>query len=198
MSGLARGIEKKWISLCILAAVFKAIPAAIAVRDDPEILITVSQAREGFEIRASYRSPLNQCQAYALLTDFSSNEPTEGIKSSKVIRLSQNTTRVEQVIEDRVLFFPIRFDSVIDYTEYPVSGMDLKQVKGYFKDYQAKWLLSPTEGGTVFSYEAFILPDSIIPRFVVEHFMSSRIHARFEKMALRAKSRVSLTPERCQ
>jgi len=42
------------------------------------------------------------------------------------------------------------------------------------------------------------LPDSIIPRFVVEHFMTSRIQTRFEKMEQRAKARANFLPERCR
>ncbi len=86
----------------------------LADRGDQGISIRVAQVRNGFEVQASYMSPLNNCQAYVLLTDFSSNEPSEGIKSSKITRLSDHKVRVEQEVEDRVLFFPLRFDSVID------------------------------------------------------------------------------------
>jgi hypothetical protein len=192
------GSVRKLAYLCLALIVGGSASEVFADPVAQSISIRVTQVRNGFEVQASYMAPLNNCQAYALLTDFSSNEPSEGIKSSKITRLSDNTVRVEQVVEDRVLFFPIRFDSVIDYIEHPIHGMDLKQVKGYFKEYQAKWKLIPQDHGTLFSYEAFILPDSIIPRFVVEHFMTSRIHTRFEKMEQRAKARANFIPERCR
>jgi hypothetical protein len=40
-----------------------------------------------------------------LLTDFSAGEPSDGIKASKMTRLSENTVRVEQRVEDKTLFF---------------------------------------------------------------------------------------------
>ena len=165
---------------------------------DSAIAIHVSQANGGFEVRASYFAPLSQCQAYALLTDFSQQEPSEGIKSSKAIRLSENTIRVEQRIEDRIGFFSTQFDSVIDYTQYPMSGIDLRQVKGYFKEYHGSWRLTPNAEGTLFSYDAFILPDSAIPMFVIEYFMNARIQKRFVKMAQKAKSKSDYVPEQCR
>ena len=171
---------------------------SLAGNSDSSILIQVSQVNGGFDIQASYLAPLSQCQAYALLTDFSEGEPTEGVKSSKVTRLSENTIRVEQQVEDKILFFTTRFDSIIDYTEFPITGMDLRQIQGYFKEYRGSWRLIPSNGGTVFSYKAFLLPDSAIPLFVIEHFMNARIQKRFEKMALRARSKVGVMPDQCK
>lgn len=169
-----------------------------AVGIDSAIAIQVSQANNGFEVRASYFAPLSQCQAYVLLTDFSEDSPTEGIKSSKVTHLSENTVRVEQRIEDRIGFFSTQFDSVIDYTKYPMTGMDLRQVKGYFKEYRGSWRLASNTGGTLFSYTAFLLPDSAIPMFVIEYFMNKRVQKQFEKMAQKAKSKSDYVPEQCK
>ncbi|WP_353202983.1 hypothetical protein [Polynucleobacter sp.] len=169
-----------------------------AVGIDSAIAIQVSQANNGFEVRASYFAPLSQCQAYVLLTDFAEESPTEGIKSSKVTHLSENTVRVEQRIEDRIGFFSTQFDSVIDYTKYPITGMDLRQVKGYFKEYRGSWRLASNAGGTQFSYTAFLLPDSAIPMFVIEYFMNKRVQKRFEKMAQKAKNKSDYVPEQCK
>ena len=84
------------------------------------------------------------------------------------------------MVEDRFLFFTTKFESIIDYTEYPMRGMDLRQVKGYFKEYHGSWRLIPREGGTLFTYQAFILPESSIPMFLIEHFMNNRVQQRFE------------------
>jgi hypothetical protein len=162
------------------------------------ISVEIRQAGGGFDIHGSYLSPLTQCQAYVLLTDFSSDEPSEGIKSSKITRLSDHTIRVEQMVEDRFLFFTTKFDSIIDYTEHPMRGMDLRQVKGYFKEYRGSWRLIPKEGGTLFTYQAFILPESSMPMFLIEHFMNNRVQQRFEKMANRAYRKKDFIPERCQ
>lgn len=189
MTWLLRGL---WISLSILGG------ATHASNVDSSIAIQVSRANGGFEVNASYFAPLSQCQSYVLLTDFSDSIPSEGIQSSKVTRLNENTVRVEQQVEDKVLFFSTRFESIIDYTEYPMTGMDLKQIQGYFKEYRGSWRLKPSTSGTLFVYNAFLLPDSAIPMFVIEQFMNGRIQKRFEKMALRANSKMGIIPDQCK
>jgi hypothetical protein len=171
---------------------------SIASNIDSGITIQISQVHGGFEVRGSYFAPLSQCQAYVLLTDFSEVEPSEGIKSSKVIRLSDNTIRVEQRVDDKIGFFSTQFDSVIDYTQHPMIGMDLRQVKGYFKEYRGSWRLAKNAEGTLFSYTAFLLPDSAIPMFVIEYFMNARVQKRFEKMVQKARSKSDYIPEQCK
>ena len=161
------------------------------------ISVALRQLNGGFDIRASYQSPLTQCQAYVLLTDFSSEEPSAGIQSSKVVRLSDTVVRVEQWVEDRFLFFTSQFESIMEYTKHPISGLDFRQTKGYFKEYQGSWRLIPNAQGTLFTYQAFILPDSAIPLVVIEYFMNQRVQKRFEKMATRAQSKKNVMPERC-
>ena len=189
MTWLLKGL---WIGFSVLGSV------ALASNVDSSIAIQVSRANGGFEVNASYFAPLSQCQSYVLLTDFSDSTPSEGVQSSKVTRLNENIVRVEQQVEDKVLFFSTRFESIIDYTEYPMTGMDLKQIQGYFKEYRGSWRLKPSAGGTLFIYNAFLLPDSAIPMFVIEHFMNGRIQKRFEKMALRAKSKAGVVPDQCK
>jgi len=191
-------LSPKRLSLCLLVLGSICYGRLNASNIDSAITVEVSQANGGFEVRARYFAPLSQCQAYALLTDFSQQEPSEGVKSSKTIRLSENTIRVEQRIEDKIGFFSTQFDSVIDYTKCPMTGMDLRQVKGYFKEYRGSWRLTPNAVGTIFSYDAFILPDSAIPMFVIEYFMNARIQKRFEKMAQKAKSKSDYVPEQCR
>jgi hypothetical protein len=165
---------------------------------DSAIAIQVSQVNNGFEVRASYFAPLSQCQAYVLLTDFSEDNPSEGIKSSKVTHLSENTVRVEQRIEDRVGLFSTQFDSMINCTKYPMTGMDLRQVKGFFLRIHRFLALSIKSGGTLFSYIEFLLPDLATPIFVIEYFMNKRVQKQFKKMAQRAKSKSDYVPEQCK
>jgi len=191
-------LSTKFLLLCLLIGGYVWHSRSEAIGTDSAITIQVSQVNNGFEVRASYFAPLSQCQSYVLLTDFSEDSLTEGIKSSKVTHLSENTVRVEQRIEDRIGLFSAQFDSVIDYTKYPMTGMDLRQVKGYFKEFQGSWRLASNAGGTLFSYTAFLLPDSVIPMFVTEYFMNKRVQKRFEKMAQIAKSKSDYVPEQCK
>jgi hypothetical protein len=191
-------LSTKLLLLYLLIAGYIWHSRSEAVGIDSAISIQVSQVNNGFEVRASYFVPLSQCQAYVLLTDFSEDTLTEGIKSSKVTHLSENTVRVEQRIEDRIGLFSTQFDSVIDYTKYPMIGMDLRQIKGYFKEYNGSWRLASNAGGTLFSYNAFLLPDSVIPMFVTEYFINKRVQKRFEKMAQNAKSKSDYVPEQCK
>ena len=187
-----------WLLKGLLISLSFWVSATHAGNVDSSIAIQVSRVNGGFEVNANYFAPLSQCQSYVLLTDFSDNMPSEGIQSSKVTRLNEKTVRVEQQVEDKVLFFSTRFESIIDYTEYPMTGMDLKQIQGYFKEYRGSWRLKPSAEGTLFIYKAFLLPDSAIPMFVIEHFMSGRIQKRFERMALRANRKAGIIPDQCK
>lgn len=196
MGVLARTVKPCLIY--ILAGYLFVITSASASMLNGAVSVHLFPMDGGFEVKASYATPLSQCQAYALLTNFSDNEPSEAIRSSKVTRLSENTVRVEQRIEDTTLLFSTQFDSIIDYTEIPSKAMQFKQVKGYLKEYRGSWLLTPIEGGTLFAFTAFLQLDSIFPQFLIKQFLLARMESRFEKMAARAKARVDLIPDQCK
>lgn len=193
---LARSVKLSLIYA--LAGYLFVIASASADKLNSALSVQLFPMDGGFEVKASYATPLSQCQAYALLTNFSDNEPSEAIRSSKVKRLSENTVRVEQRIEDTSLLFSTQFDSIIDYREVASKALQFTQVKGYLKEYHGSWLLTPIEGGKLFTFDAFLQLDSIFPQFLVKQFLLSRMENRFEKMAARAKERVEVIPNQCK
>jgi hypothetical protein len=104
-SAMSNKTIRYWLGLIVIA--WTGLASAITIS------VEIRQTGGGFDIQGSYMSPLTQCQAYVLLTDFSSDEPSEGIKSSKITRMSDQTIRVEQMVEDRFLFFTTKFESII-------------------------------------------------------------------------------------
>ena len=57
--------------LCLALIFGGSASEVLADTVDQSISIRVAQVRNGFEVQASYMAPLNNCQAYVLLTDFS-------------------------------------------------------------------------------------------------------------------------------
>jgi hypothetical protein len=79
-SAMSNKTIRYWLGLIVIA--WTGLASAITIS------VEIRQTGGGFDIQGSYMSPLTQCQAYVLLTDFSSDEPSEGIKSSKITRMS--------------------------------------------------------------------------------------------------------------
>ena len=163
--------------------------AAWAQSADYQVKVDVQQQGNTFVTTASYRLPLKQCQAWRFITDYESARNIPGIVESKATRLSEGKARVERVMQDRILLFPIRMRSVIDYTELPQRGTDFVQVEGETKSYQGQWRLEDEGDSTVFRYRAVSEPNSALPMAVIRYFISNRLQSSFEAMAQYGASR---------
>jgi hypothetical protein len=82
-----------------------------------DVQATVSAIDGRFQINASYLVPTNICSAFIFLTDYEGAKNIPGIVESKVISRSGNKVRVQRVVEEEILFFPIEIQSVVEYTE---------------------------------------------------------------------------------
>ena len=145
--------------------------------------VDVRQQGSVFVTQASFRLPLSMCQAWRFITDYDSARLIPGIVESRNQRLSERTVRVERVMQDRILFFPIRMRSVIDYTEQPGQGTDFVQVEGDTRSYRGSWRLEPDGAATVFRYQAVSEPDSALPMGVIRYFINNRLTSSFAAMA---------------
>jgi hypothetical protein len=97
---------------------------------------------------------------------------------------------VERLLQERILFFPIKMRMVLEVTELPNQGTDFVQISGEAKSYKGAWRLAPEGGGTVFSYRAESEPDSVFPTAVIEYFIKNRLSSSFEAMAKAGAERV--------
>jgi hypothetical protein len=170
---------KNWWCIGMMAC----LSAVAGEADDYRIKLEVSQQGNAFHTQASLYLPLNLCQSYQYLTDYDAATNIPGVVSSATMRLSANKARVERVLQERILFFPIKMHMVLEFTELPNQGTDFVQLSGETKSYKGTWRLEPEGAGTVFKYRAESEPDSFLPKAVVEYFIKNRLNGSFEALA---------------
>jgi hypothetical protein len=162
-----------WLGACAMAS----------AADDYRIKVDVTQQGRVFHTQASFHLPLSVCQSYRYLTDYDAAIHIPGIVASKTTRLEENKVQVERVLQERLLFFPIKIQMTLEVTESPNQGTDFVQIKGETKSYKGAWRLEPEGNGTLFKYRAESEPDSVWPKAVVEYFIKNRLNSSFEAMA---------------
>jgi len=151
-----------------------------------DVQVSVISEDGYFKIVASYQAPIDMCTAYAFITDYEGAKNIPGIIESKVVSRMRNKVRVQRVIREQILFFPIEMKSLVEYTETPNKLLTFEQISGDNKQYRGAWRLSDVKDKTLFRYEAIVEPHSIIPSMVIEYFVRNSIRGRFELMAQRA------------
>lgn len=153
------------------------------------LVVDVTQKDATFVTQASFRLPLKLCQAWRYLIDYDAAVEIPGVIESKSLRSGPNKVRVTRVLEDRILFIPIRMRTVLDFTELPNQGTDFVQVEGQTKSHQGAWRLQADGDATVFRYNAVTEPDSALPNAVIRYFVSNRLRSSFVAMAQAGASR---------
>ena len=157
--------------------------------EDYDLKVNVTRQGEVFKTEASFRLPLNTCQAYRFITDYDAATQIPGVLSSQSTRIDKQRVRVERVLRERILFFPIDMHMVLEFTERPSKGTDFVQISGQAKSYQGSWRLESEGAYTVFVYQTQSVPDSAMPGAVVEYFIKNRLAKSFESMASAGASR---------
>lgn len=151
--------------------------------EDFQIKINVVRQDSGFHTQASFFLPLNHCQSYRYLTDYDAATMIPGVVASTSTRLDARRVRVERLLQERILLFPIKMHMVLEVTELPNQGTDFVQISGQAKSYKGSWRLEPDVHGTWFRYRTESVPDSVMPKAVVEYFIKNRLRSSFEATA---------------
>lgn len=177
---------KQW---CYAWAVILGCASASAA-DDYKVKVQVTQQGPVFHTQASFQVPLSLCQSYRYLTDYDAATNIPGIVSSTTTRMDKHKVRVERLLQERILFFPITIRMVLDVTELPNQGTDFVQITGEAKTYKGAWRLESDGAATVFKYRTESEPNSFWPAAVVEYFIKNRLNSSFEAMAKAGAQRV--------
>lgn len=164
---------------------------------DDLVTLTTSRQDQHILINASFTLPLSQCEAYRYLIDNSSQNAIAGIVHANVKRLSSNKVLIDRRVEEQVLFIPIYLDSVIEVTELPFRGTDFIQISGSAKSYKGKWRLEAKDDGTQFVFTGTTDPGSMMPGFLVEHYLNKNLRKNFEEVAKLGLSRRGTNVEAC-
>ena len=171
-------MKQSWCAW-VLASVCLVASAA----DDYKIKVDVTQQGDVFHTQASFYLPLSLCQSYRYLTDYDAATQIPGVVSSATTRLDANKARVERVLQERILFFPIKMRMVLEVSELPNQGTDFVQISGEAKSYKGAWRLESESQGTWFKYRTESEPESVFPKAVIEYFIKNRLNSSFEAMA---------------
>ena len=148
-----------------------------------DLKVRIDRVGAGFSIEASYLTNISQCEAYVFLTDYEDVRMTPGLIESKVKKREGNKVTIERLIEERVLLFPLRMYSILEYTEQLNQGLNFVQTKGDSKAYSGSWRLKTGDKGVQVRYQAFLEPNSSVPIGIIEYFMKNNMQKSFENIA---------------
>jgi Polyketide cyclase / dehydrase and lipid transport len=148
-----------------------------------DLKVRIDRVGAGFSIEASYLTNISQCEAYVFLTDYEDVRMTPGLIESKVKKREGNKVTIERLIEERVLLFPLRMYSILEYTEQLNQGLNFVQTKGDSKAYSGSWRLKTGDKGVQVRYQAFLEPNSSVPIGIIEYFMKNNMQKNFENIA---------------
>jgi hypothetical protein len=179
---------KHWV--CVFLVSWGCCGLVTAAPEDYQIKVDVVQQGAVFHTQASFYLPLSLCQSYRYITDYDAATNIPGVVSSSTTRLDARKVRVERLLQERILFFPINMRLVLELTELPQQGTDFVQIVGESKSYKGSWRLEPDAKGTWFKYRAESEPDSMFPKAVIEYFIKNRLKSSFEAMAKAGSDRV--------
>lgn len=179
---------KQWV--CVFLLSLGCCGLANAAPEDYQIKVDVVQQGAVFQTQASFYLPLSLCQSYRYITDYDAATNIPGVVSSSTTRLDVRKVRVERLLQERILFFPIKMRMVLEMTELPQQGTDFVQIIGEAKSYKGSWRLEPDGKGTWFRYRTESEPDSLFPKAVIEYFIKNRLNKSFEAIAKTGAERV--------
>lgn len=148
-----------------------------------DLKVSIDRVGAGFSIEASYIATVSQCEAYVFLTDYEDVRMTPGLIESKVKKREGNKVTIERLIEERVLLFPLRMHSVLEYTEQLNQSLNFVQTKGDSKAYSGSWRLQLSDNGVQVRYKAYLEPNSSVPKGIIEYFMKNNMQKSFENIA---------------
>ncbi|PUE32675.1 hypothetical protein B9Z35_03845 [Limnohabitans sp. Jir61] len=177
--------KRDFLKICswLLALAYVCLSNAHAQSQDFNVKVDVAQQGAVFHTQASFYLPLNGCQAYKYITDYDVAKSIPGVIESTTTRIDARKARVERVMQERILMFPIKMHAVLEFTETPGQGTDFVQISGEAKSYKGAWRLETDANGTLFKYRAESEPDSVFPKAVIEYFIKNRVKSSFEAMA---------------
>ncbi|MCE7504823.1 hypothetical protein LZG75_01045 [Polynucleobacter sp. IMCC30063] len=173
----------KLIISLFIALLWAICPPALAQSFDHQVKVNVSNTGDLFEINASFKTPLNNCDAYRYLTDYAAAKKIPGVLESEVTRKSDSVAIVNRTISQSVLFFSITIKTTIEYTELPYAGADFKQIAGDAKMFKGTWRIKPEDTGTNFIYRSIIEPNTIVPNFIISSYIKNDLQQQFLEIA---------------
>jgi hypothetical protein len=171
----------------------------LAWSDDHYRELQVDVKREGnlYTLIASFDTTLTKCAAYHYLTDYEAAKNLPGVIKSVAYRQSANKVKVDRTADEHILFFNVRLNSVMEYTEKPFESITFKQQTGDSKSFQGSWDIVPNQQGSTLKFQGLWEPDTMIPLFIIDHFAKNGLIGKFSAIAQLAEKRKDMLPTSC-
>ena len=163
----------------------------------PGLQVDVNRDGRLYTFNASFATSLSKCAAYHYLTDYEGAKNLPGVIDSTATRLSGSKVRVERSADESILFFSVRLQSVMEYTEKPFDTIAFTQLSGDSKIFQGNWQIEANSQGSTLRFKGLWEPDSLIPFFVIDHFARNGLIEKFSAIARLAESRKESLPNSC-
>jgi hypothetical protein len=156
-------------------------PHGIAWSDTHDHGLQMDIIRDGhlYNINARFNTTLTKCAAYHFLTDYAEAKKMAGVISLLDKRQSANKVIVELTASEHVLFFNVRLDSVMEYSEYPFESISFTQLSGDLKTFQGKWNIEPNRQGSTLKFSGQLERDTRMPMIIVDLFVKNSLLNKF-------------------
>lgn len=130
-----------------LAFLFLISNSAWSYADHYGLQVDVKREGRVYVYSASFNTPLTKCKAYRYLIDYESKKALPGVVEILVYRQSANKAKVELTADEPVLFFNVRINSVLEYTEKAFESVSFRQLSGNSIIFQGNWDIKPNPEG---------------------------------------------------
>lgn len=156
--------------------------AALDSMDLPEPAVAISNQDGTLVLNISYRVPVSQREAWAVLTDFENMAGfIPNLESSKVLLRAGKTIQVEQKGSISLGMFPVHYESRRQIEAVPYQSIRSHTLSGNTR-LESVMVLSPAGNGTLLSYHATATPELPVPNGLISSYMSEMVENQFKAM----------------
>lgn len=163
----------------------------------PGLQVDVKRDGRVYTYSASFDTSLTKCAAYHYLTDYEAKKELPGVVELLVYRQSANKVKVELTADEPVLFFDVRINSVLEYTEKPFGSISFRQLSGNSKMFQGNWGIESNTHGSTFRYKGLWEPDTIVPLIILDQFAKNILYDKFIAIAELAEKHKGMRQASC-
>jgi len=163
----------------------------------PGLQVEVKREHDLYYLAASFDTTLTKCAAYRYLTDYEATQNFPGVIASIVDRQSALKILVNSTIDEHILLFDVRLHLIMEYTEKPFDRIEFTQLKGDLKTFRGSWDIVPNKQGSTLRFKGFLEPDTLIPLFIIDHFIKNSLVDKLNAIALMAEKRKDMPLNSC-
>ncbi|MBI3480616.1 MAG: hypothetical protein HY016_09730 [Nitrosomonadales bacterium] len=159
--------------------------------------VEINRTGSLYSFAGSLDTTLDPCAAYRYLTDYEADKKFPGVVESIAYRLSASKVRVDRAVDEQVLFFDYRLHQILEFTERPFDRVEFTQLAGDLKSFRGSWDIVPMQQGSTLRFKGFLEPDTILPLFIIDHFIKNGLIAKLNAVIEMAEKRKDMPVSSC-